>query len=67
MLSVRFIVFKRYTYLIKIIVLFSKIMPFYSRYIKKKLLYIAITALSSCQPSFHFKCTKLNIYLFCDI
>ena len=58
---------KRYARVVKIIVLFSKIMPSYSYYIKKKLLYIVIIALSSCQPSFYFKCTKLNIRLSCDV
>ena len=36
-------------------------MPSYSRYIKKKLVYIIIAALSSCQSSSYAKCIKLNI------
>ena len=42
-------------------------MPFYSRCVKKKLLYIAIAAPFSHQPSSYSECTKLNIRLFCDI
>ena len=44
---IRFIAFKHYTLLVLTIILFSEIMPFYSCYIKKKLLYIIIAALSS--------------------
>ena len=36
-------------------------MPSYSRYIEKKLVYITIATLSSCQPSSYTECTKLNI------
>jgi len=39
----------------------------YSRYIEKKLVYIAITALSSRQSSSYAKCTKLNMRLFYNI
>ena len=42
-------------------------MPIYSYYIKKKLVYIAITAPFSHRPSFYIKCTKLNIYSSCNI
>jgi len=38
---------KRYAYIILIILLLGKIMSPYSRYKEKKLVYIAITALSS--------------------
>ena len=38
---------KRRVYIVKTIVLFGKIMPSYSRYIEKKLLYIVIATLSS--------------------
>ena len=36
-------------------------MPTYSRYMEKGLVYIAIIALSSCQPSSYTKYIKLNI------
>ena len=39
---------KRRAYIIILILLLSKIMPTYSRYIKKGLVYIMITAPSSC-------------------
>ena len=50
-----------------LILLLGKIMPLYSCYTKKKLIYIIIIILSSCQPSFYFKCTKSNIHSSCDI
>ena len=62
--------FKRLTRrfkLVAIILLLGKIMPTYSCYAEKGLVYIAIIALFSRQPSFYTKCTKLNIYLFCNI
>ena len=62
MLSVRFTVSKRYTRIVLIIVLLSEIVHSYSRYIKKKLLYITIAALFSCQPSSYIEYTKSNIY-----
>ena len=55
------------TYIVLVILLLNEIMPIYSRYIKKKLVYIAIIALFSHQPSFYIKCTKLNIYLSCNV
>ena len=57
---IRFIASKYYTRVIAVIFLLSKIMPTYLRYTKKKLLYIAIAASFSRQPSFYFKYTKLN-------
>ena len=68
--SVRFLVFKYLAYhskLIAVIFLFSKIMPSYSCYTEKGLVYIIIITLSSRQPSFCSKCTKLNIYLSYNI
>ena len=50
-----------YSKLIAIILLLGKTILFYSRYTEKGLVYIIITALSSCQPSSCAKCTKLNI------
>ena len=54
-------------YIITVILSLSKIMPIYSCYAEKKLVYIIIIALSSRQPSFYVKCTKLNIHLSCNI
>ena len=53
--------------LIAVILLFSEIMPSCSCCKEKKLVYIIIAALSNRQPSFYIKCTKLNIYLFCNV
>ena len=64
---IRSLVFKCYAYIIAIILLFSKIMPSYSCYKEKKLVYIIITALFSRQPSSYIKCTKSNIYSSCNI
>ena len=60
---IRFLVSKRRAYIVLVILLLGEIMPIYSRYIKKKLVYITIMVFFSCQPSFCLKCTKLNIYL----
>ena len=60
---IRSSVSKRCAYIVSIILLFGKIMPLYSHYAKKKLVYIIIITLFSCQPSSCFKCTKLNIRL----
>ena len=43
--------------LVLLILSLNKIMPSYSCYIKKWLVYIAIIALFSYQPSFYTKCT----------
>ena len=51
-----------YTKLVAVILLLSKIIPSYSCYKEKKLVYIIIIAHSSCQPFFCIKCTKLNIH-----
>ena len=50
-----------------VILLLSEIMPTYSYYAEKGLVYIIIIALLGCQPSSYIKYTKLNIRLFCDI
>ena len=39
----------------------------YSYYIKKGLVYVVITDLSSRQPFFCSKCIKLNTYVLCDV
>ena len=60
---IRFLVFTYYIKLVAIILLLSEIMPSYSYYKEKKLVYIAIIAPFSYQPFFYLKCIKLNIYL----
>ena len=67
MLFIRLLVFKHYAYIVAIILLFSGIMPSYSYCKEKKLVYITIIVLFSHQPSFYIECTKLNIYLSCNI
>ena len=67
---IRSLAFKCLTYyfkLVAVILLLGKIMPTYSYYTEKGLVYIIIIALSSRQPSFYAKYTKLNIRLFCNI
>ena len=64
---IRSLASKRRAYIVLVILLFGEIMPTYSRCTEKKLVYIIIVALSSCQPSFYFKYTKLNIYLSYNI
>jgi hypothetical protein len=67
---VRFLVFKHLAHhskLVAVILLLSKIIPAYSYYAEKGLVYIAIIALFSCYPSSCSKCTKLNIYSSCNI
>ena len=54
-------------YTVAVILLLGEIMPSYSRYNKKKLVYIVIITPSSCQTFFYSKCTKLNMYLSCNI
>ena len=64
---IRLLASKCHTYIITTILLLGKIMAIYSRYTKKKLVYIIIITSFSCQPSFCIKCTKLNMRLFCNI
>ena len=45
----------------------GKIISPYSCYAKKGLVYIAIIALFSCQPSSYSKCTKANTYFLYNI
>jgi hypothetical protein len=56
-----------YSKLVVVILLLSEIMPAYSYYTKKGLVYIIITALSSCQPFSCSKYIKLNIHLSYNI
>ena len=67
MLFIRSLASKRYTYIVAVIFLLSKIMPTYSCCVLKGLVYIIIIAPLSCQPSFYIKYIKLNICLSCDI
>ena len=64
---VRFLVSERRLRLVSLILSLGEIMPLYSRYIEKRLSYIAISAPFSYQPSFYAKYTKLNIYLSCNV
>ena len=61
---IRSLVFKRTAYyfkLVAVILLLNKIIPTYSYYIEKGLVYITIIALLGRQPSSYIKYTKLNI------
>ena len=64
---VRSLASKYYAYIIATILSLNKIMPSYSCYIEKKLVYIIIAAPFNCQFSSCIKCTKFNIYLSYDI
>ena len=64
---IRFLVSKRRTYTVVVILSLSEIMPSYSCCEEKKLVYIAIIAPFSHQPSSYIKYTKSNIYLSCNI
>ena len=65
--SIRSSASKHHAHIVAIILLLSEIMPTYSRYILKGLVYIIIIAPLSYQPSFYTKYTKLNIRSSCDI
>ena len=64
---IRSLVSKRCTHIVAIILSLNEIMPTYSRYILKGLVYIAIIAPLGRQPSFYTKCTKSNIHSSCNI
>ena len=67
---IRSLAFKHATYcfkLVAVILLLSKIMPTYSYYIKKGLVYVIIIAFLGCQPSSYAKYTKSNMRSSCDI
>ena len=64
---VRSLVFKYHTYIVAVILSFGEIMPIYSCYAKKKLVCVTIRAPFRHQPFSYSECTKLNIYLSCDI
>ena len=57
----------RYVLLAASISLNSEIISPYSYYVKKGLVYIAIIALFSCQPSSYFKYIKANTYSLCNM
>ena len=59
---IRSLVSKCRAYTVTLILLLSIIMPIYSRYTKKKLVCVIITAPFSHQPSSYSKYIKLNIY-----
>ena len=54
-------VFKRYAKLVSTIISLSEIMPFYSRYVERKQLYVIITAPLGRQPSSYTECSWVNI------
>ena len=64
---IRSLASKHHTYTVAVIFLLGEIMPSYSYYKEKKLVYIVIMAPFSCQPSSYFKCIKLNIHLSCNV
>ena len=64
---IRSLASKYRTYIVAVILLLSKIMPTYSCYVLKGLVYIIIIAPLGYQPSFYTKCTKLNICLFYNV
>ena len=64
---IRSLASKRCAYTVVVILLLGEIMPSYSCCDEKKLVYIAIMAPFSRQPSFCSKCTKLNMRLSCNV
>ena len=64
---IRSLVSKCRAYIIALILLLGVIMPTYSYYTKKKLVYIIIIAPSGYQPSSCSKYIKLNICSSCNI
>ena len=56
-----------YTYIIAVILSLSKIILLYSCCAKKGLVYVAIIAPSSYQPSSYSKCTSVNMRSFYNI
>ena len=64
---IKSLVSKRRTYVVAIILLLSKIMPTYSYYVLKGLVYIIIIAPLGHQPFSYTKYIKLNMCLSYDI
>ena len=54
-------------YIVALILSLGVIMPIYSCYTEKKLVYIIIAAFFGRQPSSCSKYMKLNIYSFCNV
>ena len=70
MSPVRSLASKRTAYhfkLVAVILLLNKIIPTYSHYMEKGLVYIAIIAPLGRQPFFYTKYTKLNMHLSCNV
>jgi len=57
----------RRAHIVAVILSLGEVIPSYSRYVEKGLVYIAIAAPSSHQPSSYFKCTSINIQLSYNI
>ena len=64
---IRSLASKYRAYIVSVILLLGEIIPIYSRYAEKKLVYIIIIAPFGHQLSFCLKCTKSNIYLSCNV
>ena len=64
---IRSLASERRAHVVVVIFLLGEIMPIYSCYVLKGLVYIIIIASLGYQPSSYAKCTKLNIHLSCDI
>jgi hypothetical protein len=65
--SLAFKCLARRSKLVVVILLLNEIMPSYSCYAEKGLVYIIIAALFSQQPSSCSECIKSNIYLSCNV
>ena len=64
---IRSLVSKCRVHAVVVILLLGEIMPSYSYYKEKKLVYIIIVAPFNRQPSFYIECTKSNIRLSCNV
>ena len=64
---IKSLVSKYCTYIVALILSLGVIIPLYSYCAEKGLVYIIITAFTSCLLSPYFKCIKLNIYFSCNI
>ena len=58
---------RRYNKLITLIISVSKVIPSYSCYVKKGLVYITIAAPSGRQSFSYIKCIKANMRSSCDV
>ena len=64
---IRSLASERHAYIVAVILLLGEIMPSYSYYKEKKLVYIVIIAPFSRQPFSYIKCIKSNIYSSCNV